>query len=94
VNRLAAAAKERKVRATQGIPLPNRKRSVRVSWCRRKEPPKPERSEELLQRKGKGEKVGQEPTRSAAMSMLCTPGVESSCKPAHTKRGRPVRAGG
>ena len=51
--------------------------------------------------RGKGEKVGQEPTRSAVMSMLCTPRVESSCKPAklclaqvNRERGRPVRAGG
>ena len=41
---------ERKVRATQGIPLPNGKRSARVSWCRRKEPP--------CSMRGKGEKVG------------------------------------
>lgn len=31
---------ERKVRAAQGIPLPNRKRSARVCRCRRKEPPR------------------------------------------------------
>ena len=30
---------ERKVRATQGIPLPNGKRSARVCRCRRKQPP-------------------------------------------------------
>jgi len=37
LRRLAKAATEgRKVRATQGIPLSNRKRSARVSKCRRK----------------------------------------------------------
>jgi len=35
-----AETEERKVRATQGIPLPNRKRSAKVCRCRRKQPPK------------------------------------------------------
>ena len=77
--------RERKVRATQGIPLPNGKWSARVSKCRRKEPP-PSR--------GKGEKVRQELTRSAVMSMLCTPGVESSCKPATKREGGPLELEG
>ena len=45
VNRLvagfSATRSERKVRATQGIPLPNGKRFARVCACRRKEPPSP-----------------------------------------------------
>lgn len=38
---------------------------------------------------GKGEKVRQELTRPAAMSVLCIPGVESSCKPANKREGGP-----
>ncbi len=38
-SRAHGAEGERKVRATQGIPLPNRKRLARVCRCRRKQPP-------------------------------------------------------
>lgn len=78
---LCRLAEERKVRATQGIPLPNGKGLVRVGKYRRKEPP--------VHATGKGEKVRQELTRPAAMSVLCTPGVESSCKPANKREDCP-----
>ena len=41
---------------------------------------------------GKGEKVGQEPTRRVATRVLCIPDVESSCIPA-TEGGPPELEG-
>lgn len=39
--------------------------------------------------RGKGEKVGQEPTSLVATSGLCIPEVESSCIPANKREGCP-----
>lgn len=61
----------RKVRATQSIPLPNGKQSETADKRRRKQPPQ-----------GKGEKVGQEPTRPVVTQVLCALEVASSCIPA------------
>ena len=43
---------------------------------------------------GKGEKVRQELTRLVVTSALCTPGAESSCKPANKREGDPLEPEG